>query len=215
MNDLNSFFQILLSASMWSLDRIQRPAWTTALTLPAAFVAGILAGCFIWWGSKKSRRQKEVEERLRAALAMDTAKTPASTSAATSSTLHVPEVGKSPMAGSSALAIPEMTMSGKSPFSDPGTADTTPTLRPFGTPPKTKDLAEDSGTSQKGKGVERHWYEVNDAHDVGMQWDAMRRRDLPPTPMHAQRFSTASVPISDTMTVPPADMIYPPSVPRR
>ncbi|KAI0702885.1 golgi-body localization protein domain-containing protein [Cytidiella melzeri] len=71
MNDLNSFFQCLLSGCMWGLNRFQRPAWTTAITLPAAFVAGILAGGFIWWGGKKTRRHEQVEQRLRAALAME------------------------------------------------------------------------------------------------------------------------------------------------
>ncbi|KAI0347243.1 hypothetical protein BDW22DRAFT_1322640 [Trametopsis cervina] len=71
MNDLNSFFQILLSGCMWGLNRFERPAWTTATTLPAAFVAGILAGVFIWWGGKKTRRHEQVEQRLRAALALE------------------------------------------------------------------------------------------------------------------------------------------------
>ncbi|KAI0773454.1 hypothetical protein BC629DRAFT_1595215 [Irpex lacteus] len=68
MNDLNSFFQILLSACMWSMDRFQRPAWTTATTLPASFVS---RRSLIWWGGKKSRRHEQVEQRLRAALAME------------------------------------------------------------------------------------------------------------------------------------------------
>lgn len=216
MNDLNSFFQILLSACMWSMDRIQRPAWTTALTLPAAFVAGMLAGAFIWWGSKKSRRHKEVEARLRAALAMEL-KNP-NAAAATSSTLKVAQLDNPDLVGtSSTLQIPEMTMKGKAlALSEPGSAGSTPTLRPFGSPPKTVDLVDADAVKQKGKGVERRWWEVNDSgHDVGMQWDAMRRRE-PPTPMYRQRsrLSAASVAISDTMSVPPADMIYPPSVPR-
>ncbi|KAH8105900.1 golgi-body localization protein domain-containing protein [Cristinia sonorae] len=71
LNDLNSFFQILLSACMWSMNRFERPAWTTATTLPAAFVAGILAGVYIWWGGKKTKRNEAVEKRLRHALAME------------------------------------------------------------------------------------------------------------------------------------------------
>ncbi|EMD40777.1 hypothetical protein CERSUDRAFT_80431 [Gelatoporia subvermispora B] len=71
LNDLNSFFQCLLSGCMWGLNRFQRPAWTTATTLPAAFIAGILAGVFIWWGGRKTKRTEEVEERLRTALAME------------------------------------------------------------------------------------------------------------------------------------------------
>ncbi|KAL4241910.1 hypothetical protein ABKN59_000518 [Abortiporus biennis] len=71
LNDLNSFFQCLLSGCMWGLNRFRRPAWTTATTLPAAFVCGIAAGCLIWWGGKKTKRLEQVEQRLRAALAMD------------------------------------------------------------------------------------------------------------------------------------------------
>lgn len=214
MNDLNSFFQILLSACMWSMDRYQRPAWTTALELPAAFVAGILAGVFIWWGSKKTRRLKEVSERLRAALAMEGDKSPET--AATSTLREEPEIEGSIKQGtSSSLRIPEMTMKDKSPISSPGTTDTTPTIDVFASPLK-KDYADDEESDvvgQKGKAVDRRW---NDSgYDVGMQWDAMRRRE-PHMPKYAQRMSTASsVPIADTMTVPRADAIYPPSVPRR
>ncbi|RPD81163.1 hypothetical protein L226DRAFT_131164 [Lentinus tigrinus ALCF2SS1-7] len=70
-NDLNSFFQCLLSGTMWGLDRFARPAWTTGTTLPAAFVAGIIAGVLIYWGGRKTRRTEQVIERLRMALAMD------------------------------------------------------------------------------------------------------------------------------------------------
>ncbi|KAI9001071.1 hypothetical protein BD414DRAFT_574554 [Trametes punicea] len=70
-NDLNSFFQCLLSGTMWGMDRFERPAWTTGTTLPAAFVAGIVAGVLIYWGGRKTRRTKEVEERLRMALQME------------------------------------------------------------------------------------------------------------------------------------------------
>ncbi|EPT03734.1 hypothetical protein FOMPIDRAFT_1158598 [Fomitopsis schrenkii] len=69
MNDLNSIFQCLLSGCMWSLNRFERPAWTTATTLPLAFVAGIVAGVLIWWGSKKTKRVKEVTDRLTMVLA--------------------------------------------------------------------------------------------------------------------------------------------------
>ncbi|OCH92936.1 hypothetical protein OBBRIDRAFT_802282 [Obba rivulosa] len=71
MNDLNSFFQCLLSGTMWGLDRFARPAWTTATTLPAAFIAGIAAAVLIWWGGRKTKRTEEVERRLRMALAME------------------------------------------------------------------------------------------------------------------------------------------------
>ncbi|KAH9938207.1 uncharacterized protein B0H18DRAFT_866440 [Fomitopsis serialis] len=71
MNDLNSFFQILLSGCMWGLNRFQRPAWTTATTLPLAFIAGIVAGVLIWWGSKKTKRVREVTDRLTMILALE------------------------------------------------------------------------------------------------------------------------------------------------
>ncbi|KAH9951643.1 golgi-body localization protein domain-containing protein [Amylocystis lapponica] len=71
LNDLNSFFQCILSGCMWSLNRFTRPAWTTATTLPAAFIAGILAGFYIYWGGRKTKRVHEVTERLRIALAME------------------------------------------------------------------------------------------------------------------------------------------------
>ncbi|KAI0719613.1 golgi-body localization protein domain-containing protein [Cerioporus squamosus] len=70
-NDLNSFFQCLLSGTMWGLDRFARPAWTTGTTLPAAFVAGIIAGVLIYWGGRKTRRTEQVTDRLRMALEMD------------------------------------------------------------------------------------------------------------------------------------------------
>lgn len=56
---------------MWGLNRFQRPAWTTATTLPAAFVAGIAAGFYIYWGGRKTKRHGQVEERLRTALALE------------------------------------------------------------------------------------------------------------------------------------------------
>ncbi|TFY59690.1 hypothetical protein EVJ58_g5638 [Rhodofomes roseus] len=61
----------LLSGVMWGLNRFNRPAWTDGTTLPAAFVAGIAAGVLIWWGSKKTKRVKEVTDRLRMILALE------------------------------------------------------------------------------------------------------------------------------------------------
>ncbi|KAK7695911.1 hypothetical protein QCA50_000550 [Cerrena zonata] len=71
LNDLNSIFQCLLSGCMWGLNRFQRPAWTTATTLPAAFICGIAAGFYIYWGGRKTKRHEQVEERLRNALALE------------------------------------------------------------------------------------------------------------------------------------------------
>lgn len=56
---------------MWSMNRFERPAWTTGLFLPLAFTCGILSGIFIWRGGKRTKRTERVEERLRLALEMD------------------------------------------------------------------------------------------------------------------------------------------------
>lgn len=70
------------------MNRFERPAWTTATTLPAAFVrrtspserrvaysykqvAGIIAGVLIYLGARKTRRTKQVEGQLRLALEME------------------------------------------------------------------------------------------------------------------------------------------------
>ncbi|KAJ6485159.1 hypothetical protein C8R47DRAFT_1130956 [Mycena vitilis] len=71
LNDGNSFFQIILCATMWSLDRFQRPAWSTGILIPASFLCGILSGVFIAIGGNHTKRIEKVKERLRAALAMD------------------------------------------------------------------------------------------------------------------------------------------------
>ena len=61
----------MLAACMWSMNRFERPAWTTGVLLPLAFGCGILSGVFIWRGGKKTKRTERVEERLRRALEMD------------------------------------------------------------------------------------------------------------------------------------------------
>ena len=61
----------MLAACMWSMNRFQRPAWTTGSLIPLAFGCGILSGVFIWRGGKKTKRTERVEERLRRALEMD------------------------------------------------------------------------------------------------------------------------------------------------
>ncbi|CDO71279.1 hypothetical protein BN946_scf184908.g36 [Trametes cinnabarina] len=94
-NDLNSFFQCLLSGTMWGLDRFARPAWTTGTTLPASFVAGIIAGVLIYWGGRKTRRTKEVTERLRIALQMEHERHEAHDSASTTASAS-PEANGSP-----------------------------------------------------------------------------------------------------------------------
>ena len=49
----------------------ERPAWSTGILIPASFLCGIIAAIFIWRGGQKTKRTKQVEERLRHALAMD------------------------------------------------------------------------------------------------------------------------------------------------
>ncbi|KAJ7781130.1 hypothetical protein B0H16DRAFT_1497172 [Mycena metata] len=71
LNDGNSFFQIFLCATMWSLDRFQRPAWSTGILIPASFLCGISAAIFIAIGGNHTKRVEKVKERLRAALAME------------------------------------------------------------------------------------------------------------------------------------------------
>lgn len=71
LNDGNSIFQIMLCATMWGLNRFQRPPWSTGTLIPASFLCGILSGVFIWKGGQKTKRSAKVEEKLRAVLAMD------------------------------------------------------------------------------------------------------------------------------------------------
>ncbi|KAF9055465.1 hypothetical protein BDZ89DRAFT_937908 [Hymenopellis radicata] len=70
-NDGNTIFQIMLCGTMWGLDRFQRPAWSTGTLIPAAFICGISSAIFIARGSSKTKRIKEVEKRLRDALATE------------------------------------------------------------------------------------------------------------------------------------------------
>jgi len=74
--DGNSFFQIILSSCLWSMDRYTRPDWTTGTLIPATFLCGIVSGVLIWRGGKQTRRTEKVEQTLRAALAMEKAGKP-------------------------------------------------------------------------------------------------------------------------------------------
>ena len=56
---------------MWSLNRFERPAWSTGILIPASFLCGIASAVFIWRGGQKTKRTKEVEERLRLALKIE------------------------------------------------------------------------------------------------------------------------------------------------
>ncbi|KAL5508277.1 hypothetical protein ACEPAH_5896 [Sanghuangporus vaninii] len=70
-NDGNSICQIVLCGTMWGLDRFDRPAWSTGLLIPAAFLCGIAAAVLIWRGGAKTKRTKEIEEKLRLALRIE------------------------------------------------------------------------------------------------------------------------------------------------
>lgn len=69
--DGNSIFQCMLCGTMWGLNRFERPAWTTGTLIPASFLCGIAAVVAIWVGGHKTKRTQEVEERLKAALAVE------------------------------------------------------------------------------------------------------------------------------------------------
>jgi hypothetical protein len=56
---------------MWSMNRFQRPSWTTSVLILFAFTCGIISGILIWRGGKKTKRTERVEERLRRVLEMD------------------------------------------------------------------------------------------------------------------------------------------------
>jgi hypothetical protein len=56
---------------MWSMNRFQRPAWTTSILILLAFSCGIISGILIWRGGKRTKRTERVEERLRRVLEMD------------------------------------------------------------------------------------------------------------------------------------------------
>ncbi|KAG8752494.1 hypothetical protein FRC12_011920 [Ceratobasidium sp. 428] len=64
--DFNSVFQVMLCACIF-----QRPAWTTGTLIPASFLCGIAAGVLIWRGGNQTKKVKEVEQRLREALDME------------------------------------------------------------------------------------------------------------------------------------------------
>lgn len=69
--DGNSVFQVILSSCMWSMNRFERPAWTTGTLIPASFLCGIISAILIWRGGKLTRRTEKIENTLRTALAMD------------------------------------------------------------------------------------------------------------------------------------------------
>lgn len=72
-NDLNSIFQCALCGVMWgyATHYQDRPAWTTGTFMPISFLAGIASAVLIWQGGEKSKKQREVEEKLLDAFARD------------------------------------------------------------------------------------------------------------------------------------------------
>ncbi|SPO27038.1 uncharacterized protein UTRI_10499_B [Ustilago trichophora] len=72
-NDLNSLFQCLLCGYMWgyATHYHDRPAWSTGTFMPCSFLAGIGAAVLIWKGGERSKKKREVEEKLLAAFARD------------------------------------------------------------------------------------------------------------------------------------------------
>lgn len=69
--DGNSAFQVMLSSCMWSMNRFERPAWTTGSLIPASFLCGIISAILIWRGGQRTRRTEKIENTLRTALAKD------------------------------------------------------------------------------------------------------------------------------------------------
>lgn len=69
--DGNSAFQVILSSCMWSMNRFERPAWTTGSLIPASFLCGIISAILIWRGGRLTRRTEKIENDLRTALAIN------------------------------------------------------------------------------------------------------------------------------------------------
>jgi hypothetical protein len=67
---LNRLDLLILPISYLTLDRFQRPAWSTGTLIPCSFLCGILAAVFIWKGGQETRRTEEVKKRLLVALAV-------------------------------------------------------------------------------------------------------------------------------------------------
>ncbi|KAI0638130.1 golgi-body localization protein domain-containing protein [Trametes polyzona] len=179
-NDLNSFFQCLLSGTMWGLDRFQRPAWTTGTTLPAAFVAGIVAGVLIYWGGRKTRRTEQVEERLRMALKMEREPQPEAPTESVPA-IHIEEANECPEHLPPATSAP--------------TAETSTETATM-TDADEKQTAE-AEVSEHGAGVV-----VERDDETGLKAETRR----PPT---ERRLSGRSLKFADEMVVPPAEHLSP------
>ncbi|PWN46778.1 hypothetical protein IE53DRAFT_391059 [Violaceomyces palustris] len=66
LNDWNSIFQCMLCGVMWgyATHYKDRPAWTTGSLIPLSFGCGIGSAVLIWKGGEKTKKKREVEERL-------------------------------------------------------------------------------------------------------------------------------------------------------
>ena len=62
-NDFFAFPQLMI-------HRFQRPPWTTGSLIPLSFLCGIASAILIWRGGQKTKRTKEVREKLRKVLMM-------------------------------------------------------------------------------------------------------------------------------------------------
>ena len=52
------------------IHRFQRPPWTTGSLIPLSFLCGIASAILIWRGGQKTKRTKEVRDKLRKVLMM-------------------------------------------------------------------------------------------------------------------------------------------------
>lgn len=69
--DLNSFFQCILCGCMWGMNYHVRPPWTTGTLIPLSFLCGIGAAILIWQGGVRTKKTKEVENKLSKALGVE------------------------------------------------------------------------------------------------------------------------------------------------
>ncbi len=170
---------------MWSLNRFQRPAWTTATTLPACFVAGIAAGVYIWWGGKKTRRHEQVEERLRAALAMERPRI----------NVTAPQQSDENLGGGHESRNEDIGLQ------ETSTANSTPTIASQG-PPRCRDFMEKYDGEGNGTGERETLRDLKEEEEP-LENEKPRVRHL------ESNASWNSVPIAESMTVPAAADIHP------
>lgn len=165
--------QCLLSGCMWGLNRFQRPAWTTATTLPAAFLCGIFSGFYIYWGGRKTKRHEQVEERLRTALALENPQQAPSDTFAT-------EEGDGPVQPAQESS-PESTEESSGMHHEKSE----------------ESRVESNGTSSTSEVLPQDFAKHE---NTDTQLPGIRQRN--------RQESTATVPIADQMTIPPAEELH-------